>query len=631
MRCKCCGDFWKGRLCKKCSRLFEVLETEKSFAFLPQFDCSSISSDITVLDLFFNGTNLLNISELTNLRKLRISHCDNIEVVDLRCNKLLEVLDCSYSESLAALNLDGCNNIEVLDISFCPKLTSLIGEFNKLVYYNANNSGLSELPLLPSVKFVSINNCKISDIQVLQFSKRLQLLDIYETKLSHKFDFKMFGAFAEFSALFSSEVDIDTSCIPKSLKCLYLPKCNFGNRCIQNSLSGKFNDCFFGSKFEYPVQYGDWHDTYRKIFGPWPCPPNDFLPLFDPPQIYTPPINMDKELASKFIIGVLFGGAVGDMVGVFPEMYDSWQTNMYLDNSIDITWTAPRTTSITKLFHRGCFTDDTSLSIAFIRGICEQRGFFNPFLLAKHIKDWIENGFKEHLDPFGIGQGISTGNIARHPEYLNNPNAISRLVWESSGKYIAGNGALMRTAPVACYAFWDEEFVIQNSISFCLLTHYNPLCVYSCVLVSLLISRSIRYKIHLIDKFSIDQTIEDSFSHVRGIEADQITIIKNILQFSNLNDVFSYGKKQNSTILTMGIAVWAMRYAKDYAQTIEQIIRLGDDTDTNACVAGACICSKLGIDCIPKDLIKFMYYKWFIRREIESFLKLMGMKFNFEE
>lgn len=65
-------------------------------------------------------------------------------------------------------------------------------------------------------------------------------------------------------------------------------------------------------------------------------------------------------------------------------------------------------------------------------------------------------------------------------------------IWNSKGRTLAANGAVMRTAILGVESFWDEHRVVINSLAAAKVTHADPRSIVSALISSVLISRFLR-------------------------------------------------------------------------------------------------------------------------------------------
>ena len=53
-------------------------------------------------------------------------------------------------------------------------------------------------------------------------------------------------------------------------------------------------------------------------------------------------------------------------------------------------------------------------------------------------------------------------------------NKVAWDIWENSGRYLAPNGAVMRTSVLGIHDFKTPEKVVDNAINVCKCTHADP-------------------------------------------------------------------------------------------------------------------------------------------------------------
>ena len=78
----------------------------------------------------------------------------------------------------------------------------------------------------------------------------------------------------------------------------------------------------------------------------------------------------------------------------------------------------------------------------------------------------------------------------------------------------------------------------------------------------------------------------------------------------------------------MACGIWVLKKNFTYSEGIENVIRAGGDTDTNAAVAGAVLGAKWGLTGIPLHILDFLWYAGILYRDAAPFLQMMGMKFD---
>ena len=147
------------------------------------------------------------------------------------------------------------------------------------------------------------------------------------------------------------------------------------------------------------------------------------------------------------------------------------------------------------------------------------------------------------------------------------------------------------------------------SKQFCKLTHYDPRCVGSCVIVSLLI-HSLVYEGK---GLSYHQIIDLARKYDdRIIEYVDLSIDTDIRALE-LQDKNSVGY----TLRCLAAGLWAYWHAKTFADGLLAIVRAGGDADTNAAVACAILGAKFGYGTIPTEYVDGLIYK----KQLDNIIK----------
>ena len=179
------------------------------------------------------------------------------------------------------------------------------------------------------------------------------------------------------------------------------------------------------------------------------------------------------------IKGTIYGQAIGDALGLGTEGMTEEEISQKYPNGIthysDIYQDRHR-----RRWKIGDWTDDTDMMLCIANAVIKDKGV-NLTTIAQNFKDWAMG------EPMGIGQ--TTYKVLNLADYVEKPFDVSKLIWEMSYRKGAANGALMRTSIVGTF----PKAVEECAVNICKLTHYDPRCVGSCVIVSVLI-HSLIYK-----------------------------------------------------------------------------------------------------------------------------------------
>ena len=307
---------------------------------------------------------------------------------------------------------------------------------------------------------------------------------------------------------------------------------------------------------------------------------------------------MKQDVIDRFR-GCLYGQVIGDALGLGTEgMTDE-----------DMVWKYPdglrHYSQILQDTHRkrwaiGDWTDDSDMMLCIANAVIEDKGvdFYN---IARHFKDWA-NGIP-------MGSGENTYKVLMTADYLEYPFEVSHKIWEMSKYQSAANGGLMRTSVVGLFP--KEVKICAENI--CRLTHYDPRCIGSCVVVSELIhacvygleppSLSMMLNMALSYDDEICQYIEKAWS-----EHDVMNLMD--------DDHMGY------TLVTLSVALWAYWHANSFEEGLLSVVNAGGDADTNAAVACAILGSKYGYQSIPDEYIEGLLYREQLDETIQRLLEI---------
>lgn len=310
---------------------------------------------------------------------------------------------------------------------------------------------------------------------------------------------------------------------------------------------------------------------------------------------------MNKELFVDRIKGTIYGQAIGDALGLGTEgMTDE-----------DMAWKYPNgITHYGEIFqdrHRkrwkiGDWTDDTDMMLCIANAVIEDKGV-NLTSIAKKFKEWADG------EPMGIGE--TTYKVLSFGDYIDKPFKASKMLWDMTHQQSAANGGVMRTSIVGLF----PKAVEECAANICRLTHYDPRCVGSCAIVSLLI-HALVYD-------------EDNFSYHRIVDVGQKydSRIREYIDLSLNTDIAALELQDwdsvGYTLKTLAAGLWAYWNAKTFEEGLLSVVRAGGDADTNAAVACAILGAKFGFKAIPKEYVDGLIYKEQLENVIKAMLELV--------
>ncbi len=284
--------------------------------------------------------------------------------------------------------------------------------------------------------------------------------------------------------------------------------------------------------------------------------------------------------------GVLLGTAAGDALGAPYEFRPPRgpELEVVMGGGGSFGWEA------------GEWTDDTSMAIAIAEVSAtgaDLRTERAQDLIVVRWHDWAEhatdvgNQTRMVLDSAGV-DGI-TARKAR---------AESAALHRETGRS-AGNGSLMRTAPVALAYLDDENALIEAARAISELTHYDPEAGDACVLWCTAIR-------HAVLTGALDARV--GLQHIIGAERRGLWALRlDVAEASQPSDF-----KNNGWVVEALQGAWCAitttRHLPEsgpihgldhLAHALDAAVRGGNDTDTVAAIAGGLLGATYGASAVP--------------------------------
>lgn len=243
----------------------------------------------------------------------------------------------------------------------------------------------------------------------------------------------------------------------------------------------------------------------------------------------------------------------------------------------------------------GEWTDDTQMAICIAE--VTATGFTDPSAIGDRFLDWYRGR------PADVG--VQTRAVLGAASSGGELHAVAAAHFERHPKGAAGNGSLMRTAPVALAHLGDDEAMAQSAMEISSLTHGDPLAAEACVLWCIAIDRAIRDGrldgvrdgLDLIPVRSRDRWA----THIGEAETQPASSFT-----PNGFVVRAFQAAYASIVQTPvpdDVACLHLQHALSTA------VRVGDDTDTVAAIAGALLGARWGASAVPAEW-RLMLHGW---------------------
>ncbi len=260
--------------------------------------------------------------------------------------------------------------------------------------------------------------------------------------------------------------------------------------------------------------------------------------------------------------------------------------------------------------------DDDDLAQAIVVAEAAAEGPLRLDDLARRLWYWGEaNGAgmggltRDALAWFGGGppQRLACNRRRGRVRAANGMSAAdaSRKAWMGSR---AGNGAIIRCAPVAVRWARDPARIVRESIVSAAPTHWDPRCGWSCALANLAIAGALRGE-ELSGRELMEQArngVEASIGELGrfGYAAEAPGSVREAVaeaERTPLRALVTDVENMGYTLLTLKACLVAYRDSESVEQALRTVVEGGGDTDTNGAAVGAVAGAKFGLEGIPED------------------------------
>ncbi len=302
---------------------------------------------------------------------------------------------------------------------------------------------------------------------------------------------------------------------------------------------------------------------------------SEFVSKLHQPEAVTPNENR--------ITGTLIGLAVGDALGAPLEfrsradVFRSYPTGL-------------RDMIASRCWRKGQYTDDTEMALVIADSLLEQ-GRYIPCDIARRFVSWARTA---------NDVGIQTRAVLARDGYAEAPEVHSRSYYEQHAGSSAGNGAVMRCAPIALFHLSNLPMLLADSRRSARLTHADPKAQSSCVLLNVCIRQAILQRKRDARILAVQYLTPSEQKHwvrllnIESMREDQI-------------------KSSGYTVDTLEAAMWSFLTTNTFEEAVVRAANLGDDADTVAAVTGVLAGAYYGCEEIPS--------RWRASLENESLLR----------
>lgn len=285
--------------------------------------------------------------------------------------------------------------------------------------------------------------------------------------------------------------------------------------------------------------------------------------------------------------GAMIGMAVGDAIGTTIE-FSPARTKFVYDMVGGGVFRLPV----------GAWTDDTSMALCLAESLILQHQFDAVDQMRRYTW-WNDRGYFSSTDScFDIG--VTTSQALYRFRRDGNPYA------GSTDEHSAGNGSLMRLAPIPLMYGYDDALCVQYARDSSRTTHAAPQALDACEVYALLIAGALRGM--SLAQLCAEPTYAPLTRH--SWHSAVAPVVAGSYRHRQPPEIIGDGYVVHS----LEASLWAIYHNSTFADAVLAGVNLGQDADTTGAIVGQLAGALYGESAIPmrwrKRLVKYDVIAW---------------------
>jgi ADP-ribosyl-[dinitrogen reductase] hydrolase len=282
---------------------------------------------------------------------------------------------------------------------------------------------------------------------------------------------------------------------------------------------------------------------------------------------------MDDDRAAGVLLGLACGDALGRPVEFETPARILAQYGEVTEMLANGTWGKPA----------GTVTDDTDMALCLARSLVDREAF-DPDDVAERFVAWYDS------EPFDVGN--MTARALSRIRDGESWDTAGQTVWEQSPEGSnAGNGSVMRAAPLAVAFAAADGRLVEASEASSQITHADPRCTVGCAVLNL----------------TLAGLLTDDGDDGRQVLARALdrtsppTALDEALRPVVAGDLDPDGLRSTGYVVdTLQTALWYGLHADSPEEALVEVVNMGGDADTVGAVTGAVAGARFGADALPE-------------------------------
>lgn len=250
----------------------------------------------------------------------------------------------------------------------------------------------------------------------------------------------------------------------------------------------------------------------------------------------------------------------------------------------------------------GEITDDTQMSLAIARSLAENGDVDMEDIAARFVA-WADTDPKD----IGLTTRAAIDALRRGIDWREAGTHVSGFV---SGN-AAGNGAVMRCAPIALRFRGEKHRLIMASRDTARITHADRRCQSAAVAVNEMIA-------HLLEGGAI--------ADLPAVVLHDIVDPEVVTALQKAGDLPREKVRSGGFVIdTVQASLWSLKQTDSFEEAVILAVSLGADTDTTGAVTGALAGAAYGASAIPPRWLEPLQYRDELIAVADTLLELSGL------
>jgi ADP-ribosyl-[dinitrogen reductase] hydrolase len=241
----------------------------------------------------------------------------------------------------------------------------------------------------------------------------------------------------------------------------------------------------------------------------------------------------------------------------------------------------------------GQWTDDTSMALCLAESLIEKRGFDPKDQMDRYCRWWREGYLSSTGSCFDIGVTVRKSLES----YLRSGEPFAG----STDPFTAGNGSLMRLAPVPLAFRPNFGLAVHNAGESSRTTHGAPSAVDACRYFAGLLLGALegRSKEEILSAFFYPGPDRD-YWHRHPFPSEIAEIANGSFKLKEPPEIVGSG----FVVRSLEAALWAFQRSDSFREGALRAVNLGDDADTTGAIYGQLAGAYYGVNAIPQEWIE---------------------------